>query len=98
MPVTAGQTATFTVWTLDNDIAGRFRPSIEFYTDTYMSIKKEYSSTYTSDSADWVQMEYAMEAPADVAFVRAFVRMYDVSADWDGNAEIYIDDWDLAIQ
>lgn len=98
MPITAGQTATFDLWAVDNDAAGRFRLCLEFYSDTFLSLKKEYSSTYTDDGADWAELTYAVDAPDSSAYVRAFVRMYDVVESWDGDASVYIDDWSLTVQ
>ena len=37
-------------------------------------------------------------APEGAAFVQAFVRMYDVAADWDGEATVYVDDWMLTAE
>ena len=97
IPAAEAQTITFTVWVMDNEVAGRLRPALTFYDADKVKLDSEYSSTYSEDGADWVQMEYTIAAPAGTAFVRAFVRMYDVSADWDGDATVFIDDWNVAI-
>jgi len=98
MPITAGQMATFQVWGIDNDVAGRFRIAVEFYSDTFLSLKKEYSSSYTEDSADWAQIDHGIEAPEGSAYVRGFVRLYDVAEGWNGEATVYIDDWSLVVE
>jgi len=98
MPVTAGQNVTFTLWTIDNDAAGRFRLSLEFYGADKSSVGKEYSSTYTTDNPAWMQMTYSFVAPASTAFVRAFVRLYDVAESWDASATVFIDDWNVIAQ
>jgi len=95
LPCSAGNTVAFKVWVLDNDTAGRTRLSLEFYNDSYMSVGKEYSGGYSSDDPAWTQIEFSKDAPADTAFVRGFVRLYDVADNWDGDAVLYIDDWDL---
>ncbi len=97
-PVTAGQQATLKMWAIENDTGGRFRLCLEFYSDTYMSLKKEYSSTYTEDAADWTSLEFGFEAPEGAAYVRGFVRLYDVVEGWDGESVAYVDDWDLTVQ
>ncbi|MFH1530016.1 MAG: hypothetical protein ABIK09_04670 [Pseudomonadota bacterium] len=97
VPIAAAQTATFSVWVKDNDIAGRIRLGVKFYDADKIFLNNEFSSQYSTDADAWAQLTYPKEAPAGAAFVRGFVRMYDVSADWDGNATIHIDDWNLIV-
>ena len=98
MPIEAGQVATFTVWALDNDPAGRIRQFVKFYDANQDSVKNTYGNVFSEDGVDWVQLTYAAEAPADALFVRAFLRLYDYGVDWDGDATVYVDDWDVSIQ
>ena len=98
MPISAGQLATFQVWSVDNDMHGRFRPALEFYSETFKSLGKEYSNGYSEDNPEWVQVELATEALTDSAYVRAFVRLYDVTEGWDGDAVVFIDDWSLVVE
>jgi hypothetical protein len=95
--VTVGQTVTFKVWAMDNDTAGRIRINVEFYNVNYLSLKKEYGG-YTSDNAEWTEMTHEIAAPDGAAFARAFVRLYDVSENWDNDASVFIDDWSVGIQ
>ncbi len=97
-PATEGKNVTFTLWTLDNDPAGRFRLCLEFYDASKVSIAKEYSSGYSEDAVEWKQLTYSKAAPAGTAFVRSFVRMYDVADKWAGTATLHIDDWAVAVQ
>ena len=97
MPVTAGQTVTFSVWGLDNDAGGRFRVGLDFYNENYFGTDTEYSSTYTKDDENWVESTFEFQAPEAAAYVRAFVRLYDVSDSWDGDATVYIDDWMVTV-
>ncbi len=98
MPVTAGQQVSFKVWGLDNDTAGRFRLCLEFYSDTFMSLKKEYSSGYSEDAAEWTQLEFGKAAPDAAAYVRGFVRLYDVTENWQGTSTVFVDDWNVTAQ
>lgn len=97
LPIAAAQTARFTLWVLDNDPAGRVRPALEFFDAAKASLAKEYDG-YSEDNPAWVQMTYDLAAPEGAAFVRAFLRLYDVAAGWDGAATVYVDDWSLTVQ
>ena len=96
-PIAAGQTAHFGVWVYDNDPAGRLRPSLEFFDAAKAPLGKEYDG-YSEDAAAWAQMTFDFQAPANAAFVRAFVRLYDVAGGWAGTATVYVDDWSLTVQ
>ena len=97
IPIVEAQTAHFAVWVYDNDPAGRVRPSLEFFDAAKASLGKQYDG-YSEDGAAWVQMTYDYQAPAGAAFVRAFVRLYDVTDAWTGTATVYVDDWSLTVQ
>ena len=92
-----GQTATFSVWVLDHDLAGRVRVSMEFYDADMAPLNKEYGG-YSTDGDDWQEMVLEATVPEAAAYVRAFVRMYDVAENWQGTATVHIDDWSLAVQ
>jgi hypothetical protein len=98
MPAAEGQTVTFKVWAAENDAAGKFRLALDFYNENHMSVKKEYATDYTKDGAGWVELQLAKPAPAGTKFVRGFVRLYDETDKWDGDASAFIDDWSMAIQ
>ncbi|MBM4353557.1 MAG: hypothetical protein FJ109_07125 [Deltaproteobacteria bacterium] len=97
-PATEGKNVTFKLWGLDNDPAGRFRLCLEFFDANKVSIAKEYSSGYSVDGATWVELMYSKAAPAGSAFVRSFVRLYDVAEGWKGTATVHIDDWSVTVE
>ncbi len=45
-----------------------------------------------------VQVSFAYTAPAEAAFVRGFVRLYDVPPAFAGSATVYVDDWATLVQ
>ena len=97
--VQPGQKVTVSAWILDNDPAGRGRMSMTFYkADQTTIVSSQFSTTYTADLADWAQVGFSYTAPAEAAFVRGFVRLYDVSPAFTGTATIFVDDWTTAIQ
>jgi hypothetical protein len=97
-PVAEGKTVVFKLWGLDNDPAGRYRLGLEFFDASKVSLGKEYSSGYSVDGAQWVELMYSKAAPAGTASVRSFVRLYDVAEGWKGTATVHVDDWSVAIQ
>jgi hypothetical protein len=97
-PATEGKNVTFRLWGLDNDPAGRFRIGLEFFDANKVSLGTSYSSVYSQDVAVWNELMYSDLAPAGTAFVRSFVRLYDVSTAWAGTATVYIDDWSMAVE
>ena len=97
LPVAAAQTAKLSVWTKDNDVAGRIRLGLKFYDAEKVFLNNEFSNQYSSDGPDWAELTYEKAAPEGAAFVRGFVRMYDVSADWDDDAMVHIDDWNCTV-
>jgi len=96
-PIVSGQTATMTLWIQDADPAGRVRLGLKFYDAEKTQLGNEFSNQYSADGPDWAEATFEKPAPEGAAFVRGFVRMYDVSADWDDDAMVYIDDWNLAV-
>ncbi len=98
VPVAAGQKVSAALWMLDNDPAGRGRVSLTFYkADKTTAISSQFSTAYSADSPTWVQLAFAYTAPAEAAFVRVFVRLYDHTA-WAGTATVYVDDWSVVVQ
>jgi len=97
MPVQPSQMVTFVVWVLDDEPAGRVRQFLRFYDENKQSKSSGFDNKFSADSADWVEMSYSMQAPEEAAFVRAYVRMYDYGANWDGDATVYVDDWNLNV-
>ncbi len=97
-PIAPGQFALFLLAFLDNDPGGRIRTSLEFYDADKLSLGKEYG-IYSEDDAAWdTSSGWYIVAPEGAAFVRAFVRMYDVADNWDGDATVYVDDWSLTAE
>lgn len=94
LPV-VGSAFTFSVWALDNDPAGRIRLGVEFYDGSKVYLANGYMTTYSEDGANWQNLVFTGAVPAESVFARGFVRMYDVSEGWDGNATVYVDDWSL---
>ncbi|MBR57931.1 MAG: hypothetical protein CMH54_07715 [Myxococcales bacterium] len=80
---------------MDNDANGRVRLALDFYSADETKLGNTvYSSTYSEDSADWVHYSHNATAPEGTAFVRGFIRMYDVSSFGDADsATVNIDDW-----
>lgn len=98
VPVTPGKQITFQVYALDNDPSGKLRMALDVYDADKASLGSKQYGDYTEDGADWQLMSITMEAPADAAFVRGFVRLYDVSESWTGSATVFIDDWAVSVQ
>jgi hypothetical protein len=97
MPIDAAQMANLSVWTMDNDIGGRVRLGLKFYDAEKVQLSNEFSNQYSADGPNWTELTFGKEAPEGAAFVRGFVRMYDVSADWDGDAMVHVDDWNCTV-
>lgn len=99
IPIAPGQKATLSAWALDNDPAGKGRLSMTFYkADMTTVISSQFSGTYTADNAQWAQVTFAYTAPAEAAYVRGFMRFYDVAPAFTGSATIYLDDWATVVQ
>lgn len=90
-PTTGGTTYTFHVWIFDNDPAGRARVVISTYDSSKNHLTNHYG-TYSSDSTTWQEKTISF-TPTVSGYIRAMVRFYDISAEWDGDATIYLDDW-----
>ena len=99
-PVLAGGKVSFSVWFLDNDKAGRGRVAVSFFKSdkSPSTAATAYSGAYSADSAAWQQLSVTTAVPADAAYARAMVRLYDVAASWTGQAAVLVDDWALAVQ
>lgn len=99
-PVTVGKNLTFKAWFKDNDAGGKARLGLIFYKADMTKFPgglDDYSATYTADSADWAEHSFTRLVPADAAFARGLVRMYDVT--WGTtitSATVYVDDWSMA--
>jgi len=91
--VTEGVDYAFSFWCFDDDLAGRVRPYVRWYeadNTTYISAS---SGDYSVDQEDWQFLSTgAITAPALAAWAHAEIRAYDNSADWDGDATVYVDD------
>jgi hypothetical protein len=95
VPVTVGAVYTFHAWLYDNDPAGRTRPAYQYYDAARATAGgAHYMTTYTTDNPAWVEVAYAtVPVPAGSAYLRAFLRMYDVSPPFTTTATLYTDDW-----
>lgn len=99
IPILAGQKASISAWVLDSDPAGKGRLSMTFYkSDMTTVVSSQFSGTYTADGAQWAQVSFAYTAPAEAAYVRGFMRFYDVAPAFTGSATLYIDDWSTLVQ
>ena len=97
VPATPGQDVTFHVWAKDTDDDGRVRAALDFYDAQKTSLGKQYAELISVDDPAWQDLTVTATAPANTAWVRAFVRMYDVSGGTDGTATVWIDDWTLPV-
>ena len=86
LTVTPGVAYPCSVYFYDNDPAGRVR--LCFISDGGNS----YPENYTVDSPNWQHLGYNWVAPTGATWVIVQVRMYDVSANWQGTATAYVDD------
>lgn len=99
IPILPGQKASVSAWVLDSDPAGKGRLSMTFYkSDMTTVVSSQFSGTYTVDGAQWAQVSFAYTAPAEAAYVRGFMRFYDVAPAFTGSATLYIDDWATLVQ
>jgi hypothetical protein len=97
VPATPGQAVTFHVWARDTDDDGRVRAALDFYDAQKTSLGKQYAELISVDDPAWQDLTVTATAPSNTAWVRAFVRMYDVSGGTDGTATVWIDDWALPV-
>jgi len=87
--VTEGQEVNGSVWILDNDAAGRARISLVF------DAGGNFYGDYSADDAAWQELSFTSTVPAGATSAYFQVRFYDVSANWDGDCEILVDDASL---
>ncbi|MCP4582026.1 MAG: hypothetical protein GY839_10435 [candidate division Zixibacteria bacterium] len=90
--VTGDELYTITAWMYDNDIAGRLRLCFEWYDAGQAYLSASYSGSYSADAPAWSEYSYAVNANSSAAYCKILIRQYDVSADWDGDATVYVDD------
>lgn len=99
IPVVPGQKVTVSAWALDSDPAGKGRMSMTFYkADMTTVVSSQFSGSYTADGTAWAQVSFAYTAPAEAAYVRGFMRFYDVAPAFAGSATLYVDDWSTTVQ
>lgn len=84
---------TFSFWAYDNDAAGRITICYSWYQSDDTQIGSwVYSSIYTSDSGSWQEVSHSNTSPLLAAKAMIRIRMYDVSASWDGDCTVLVDD------
>ncbi|MBP7462696.1 MAG: T9SS type A sorting domain-containing protein [Bacteroidales bacterium] len=83
--VTSGASFSYTLDVYDNDAAGRVRMAIIWSTGN------DYQNIYSVDQAGWQTLTYSANVPAGATSAYILLRFYDVSASWDGDAELFID-------
>ena len=83
--VTAGIEINANFWAYDNDIAGRARLCIIY------EGADNYYGDYSSDMDEWQQLTYSDIVPEGATSAKFQIRFYDVSADWDGDATVIVD-------
>jgi hypothetical protein len=85
--VTPGTPYTASVWAYDNDPAGRIM--LVLY---WVGANTTWTNQYSSDQDSWQQLTYSGSVPDGATGLQVGFRFYDVSANWDGDATLYIDD------
>jgi len=83
--VTAGVEINANFWVYDNDLAGRARLCIIY------EGADNYYGNYSEDMAEWQQITYTDLVPDGATSATFQVRFYDISAEWDGNATVIVD-------
>ncbi len=83
--VTAGIEINANFWVYDNDLAGRARLCIIY------EGADNYYGDYSSDMDEWQQLVYTEFVPDGATSATFQIRFYDVSADWDGDATVIVD-------
>jgi len=92
IPVMADSDYTFSAWAYDNDPAGRVRIYIR-WEDSGGGYISNFYSPYSSDSPSWQLLTTgSATAPSTAAQCAVRIRCYDVSAGWDGDATVLVDD------
>lgn len=92
--ITEGNSYTVSAWFYDNDSSGRANLVIEWYDNSNNLLSTNYYSSYTEDLDTWQQLSYTVTSPTNAAKCKVGTRFYDVSATWDGDCTIYVDDFD----
>ncbi|MCF8347622.1 MAG: choice-of-anchor J domain-containing protein, partial [Bacteroidales bacterium] len=83
--VTAGVEINANFWVYDNDLAGRARLCIIY------EGADNYYGNYSEDMAEWQQITYTDLVPDGATSATFQVRFYDISAEWDGDATVIVD-------
>jgi len=73
----------------DQDAAGRIR--FWGYWEGHDVDGGPRPTQYSGDDADWQLYEYDIDVPAGTYFLNLEIRFYDVSSNWDGDAEFWLD-------
>lgn len=81
---------SYTIWVVDNDLRGRLRQWIRWYTASDST--NYWSPSYSVNSPDWQELILDTISPADADSALVCVRAYDSADVWDGWAIFYIDD------
>ena len=90
-----GQMYALSAWVFDNDAAGRARLLFRWYDPQGNYISSNYGPSYSVDQDSWQQLSMEALAPSNAGLCVVGARFYDDSAQWDGDAIFYIDDFDL---
>lgn len=89
-PVSPNTEYMFGAWILDDDMAGRVRLAIRWYFGS--DSQNVWGDSYSANSAAWQELTYNAISPANADSALAFIRAYDSSSTWDGDAIFYFDD------
>lgn len=81
---------TYSAWVWDNDIAGRLRLWITWFSG--VDSVNAWADGYSGNTAAWQQLTFAAISPSNADSAAARVRAYDSAATWDGDAVFYLDD------
>ncbi|NLA24293.1 MAG: T9SS type A sorting domain-containing protein [Bacteroidales bacterium] len=83
--VTGGADYEFSFDVFDNDPAGRTRLAVKWSTGN------EFLNIFSEDHDDWQTLTYSGTVPAEATSAQIILRFYDVAANWNGEAEMIID-------
>lgn len=83
--VTPGIQIDASLWVYDDDAAGRARLCIIY------DGANNYYGDYSVDQSSWQQLTRTEVVPAGAITAEFQIRFYDVSADWDGDANVIVD-------
>ena len=90
--ITPGVNYTASGYVYDNDAAGRLTIVTDWFDSSDGYLSSNWSGIYSSDGTTWEELSDTNTAPASAAKAKVRFRGYDVSGDWDGDAEFYLDD------